>query len=81
MWRRDSGEFVMSKCKIRQQAQLAELEGTRSQQLYRAEYCRRGGDSLLSFSVTNTSVCEMRCMVSERERNREHEQCLKMNCA
>lgn len=27
MWSRDSGEFVMSKCKIRQQAQLAEPEG------------------------------------------------------
>lgn len=29
MWRRDSGEFVMSKCKIRQQSQLSEPEGTR----------------------------------------------------
>ena len=33
MWRRDSGEFVMCKCKIRQQAQLTEPQGTQSQLL------------------------------------------------
>lgn len=63
MWRRDSGEFVMSKCKIRQEAQLTEPQGTQSQLLNRAEYCRRGLHSVLCLSVTDSSVCL--CVISD----------------
>lgn len=42
MWRRDSGEFVLSKCKVRRRSQLAEAEGAQSQQLNRVDYrCTR----------------------------------------
>lgn len=85
MWRRDSGEFVMSKCNIRQQAQLTEPQGTQSQLLNRAESCWTGLSSVLQCHWLN-GVCVCDCVwygmygfwVRAFQRACE---CLKMNCA
>lgn len=85
MWTRDSGEFVMSKCNIRQQAQLTEPQGTQSQLLNRAEHCWTGLSAVVQCHTLNcvwVCDCVWYAMYGFWVRAFQRaDECLKMNCA